>query len=56
MLPSNIEDKITQILEKQGKGGWLRTEKCAKLFADNNESERTKFYRWRNARVRANKV
>ena len=47
MLPANIESKVKEILETEGKGGWLRTNQCSKRYAKGNASERTKFYRWR---------
>lgn len=47
MLPSNIEEKVREIINKYGKGGWLRTEECAKLVSEGNNSNRTRFYRWR---------
>lgn len=47
MLAANIESRVKEILETKGKGGWLRTSECAKLYADGNKSEETKFYRWR---------
>ena len=47
MLAANIESKVKEILETKGKSGWLRTSECAKLYADNNASEETRFYRWR---------
>jgi hypothetical protein len=53
MLAANIETRIREILEKSGKGGWLRVQECANEFARDpvtkkiNSSQKTKFYRWR---------
>jgi hypothetical protein len=47
MIATNIESKVRKIIEKNGKGGWLRTSECAKLFAEGNKSAETRFYRWR---------
>ena len=47
MLAANIESKVREILKTEGEGGWLRTSKCCKLYAEGNRSEETKFYRWR---------
>jgi hypothetical protein len=47
MLSDNIEKKVREILETQGKGGWLRTNDCANLFAKGNATKKTTFYRWR---------
>jgi hypothetical protein len=69
MLPTNIEKKVAQILEKKGKAGWLRVQECTKEYAKEyvkdpttgvtretiNASEETKFYRWRK-QVEKNKV
>jgi len=56
MLAANIEEQIKEIIEKKGKAGWLRTQKCANEYADlaankpwikeTRESRKTKFYRW----------
>ena len=45
MLPSNIETEVKEILKKRG--GWCRTEECAKVYAKGNMTKRTRFYRWR---------
>ena len=55
MLSANIESKVREILKSKGNGGWLRTSECAKLYANGNDSEETKFYRWRT-QVEKNKV
>lgn len=47
MLVANIEKEVRKILEKEGKGGWLRVAECAKKFAKGDASKETKFYRWR---------
>ena len=47
MLSDNIEKKVREILKTQSKGGWLRTNVCANLFAKGNLSKKTKFYRWK---------
>ena len=47
MLAANIETEVREILQKKGKGGWLRVSQCAKLYANGNASKETKFYRWR---------
>jgi len=43
MLAANIKE----ILEKKGKGGWLRVSECAKEYAKGDDSKETRFYRWR---------
>jgi len=45
MLPGNIETEVENILKKNN--GWMRAEACAKEYAKDNKSIRTKFYRWR---------
>ncbi len=52
---ASIESKVRDVLEKKGKGGWLRASECAKLFAKGDASLETKFYRWRK-QVGKNKV
>lgn len=47
MLATNIEKEVKEILEKKGKGRWLRTDECAKTYGKGNDSRETKFYRWR---------
>jgi hypothetical protein len=47
MLATNIEQEVKEILEKKGKGGWLRVSECAKIYGKDDESRETKFYRWR---------
>ena len=47
MLATNIEAKVRETLKENSKNGWLRASQCAKLYANGNDSEETKFYRWR---------
>jgi hypothetical protein len=46
MLVANIEDCVKEIIEKNGKGGWMRVNECSKKYAQKNPSLETKFYRW----------
>jgi hypothetical protein len=43
MLAANIKE----ILEKKGRGGWLRVSECAEEYAQEDDSKKTCFYRWR---------
>jgi len=53
MLAPNIDSEVKALLEKKGKGGWLRAQECSKEYAKDpitgalNHSSQTKFYRWR---------
>ncbi len=53
MLATNKEQKIRQIIERQGKNGWLRVQACANEYAKDpitgktNPSLETDFYRVR---------
>jgi hypothetical protein len=47
MLATNIEQEVKAVLEKKGKGGWLRVGKCSKIYGNGNDSKETSFYRWR---------
>jgi hypothetical protein len=61
MLAANKEHEIKLIIEKYGKGGWLRVQECAKEYAKDpktkvfNESRKTDFYRIRK-RIEKGKV
>ena len=51
-----MEEQVKGIIERKGEAGWLRTQECAKEYADlavgkpwvreTRESRKTKFYRW----------
>lgn len=52
MLAPNIDSEVKALLEKKGRGGWLRVQECSKEYAKDpmtgavNRSLETKFYRW----------
>lgn len=53
MIPSNINDEMRGILERKGKGGWLRVSEAEEAYVEltpvdeNKGTRRTTYYRWR---------